>query len=295
MPLCARAQSLLHVHIGASLDDGLTPVLYAIRAGIFKKSGLDVTLTSAASGAALASAVAGGSVDIAKSTLMSLITAYTHGIYFKLIAGAATYSTEAQTDQLAVLKDTGIRSLAEVNGKTVAVSALQSLDQMATEALIDQRGGNSSTVRFIELPFSAMLGALQTGRADVASIGNPVLQMALQTGKLRTFGDPYDGIAKHFLIAGWFCTQNYVTQNPFVVQRFSAALREATLYTNTHHDETVPILAEYAGIDPDVVRKMNRVTNAITLDPKEIQLSIDAAFKYKFINRTFDAKELLVS
>jgi len=283
------------VHIGASLDDGLTPVLYAIKAGIFKKAGLDVTLTSAASGAALASAVAGGSVDIAKSTLMSLITAYTHGVYFKLIAGAAIHSTLTPTDELVALKDGGIKSLAEVNGKTVVVSALQSLDHMATEATIDKHGGNSAMVHFIELPFSAMLGALETGRADVASIGNPVLQMALESGKLRTFGDPYEAIAKRFLIAGWFCTADFVTRNPAIVRRFSAALREATLYTNAHHDETVAIIAEYAGIDPEVVRKMNRLTNATELDSTVIQLSIDMAYKYKFINRTFDAKELVAS
>lgn len=295
VPAIARAQAVLPVHVGASLDDGLTPVLYALKAGIFKRIGLDVTLTSASSGAALAAAVAGGSVDIAKSALMSLISAHTHGVDFKLMAGAVTYTTGVQTVQLCTLKAGGIASPADLNGKTVVVDSLQSLNQMATQAMIDQRGGNSSTVRFIELPSASMLGALETGRADAASIANPMLQVVLETGKLRSFGDPYDAIGKRFLIAGWFCTQAFATLNPVVVRRFGAAVREAAAYTNGHHDETVPIVAEYSGLDPDVLRKMHRDTNATELDPREVQPAIDAAYKYKFINRTFEAKELLVS
>lgn len=295
MPAAAHAQSLLPVHVGASLDDGLTPVLYALKAGIFKNVGLDVTLTSAQNGAAVASAVAGGSVDIAKSALMSLISAHAHGVNFKLIAGAVLYLADALTLELCALKDGGIASLADVNGKTVAVASLQSLDQLSTEALIDQRGGNSATVRFIELPPAAMLGALESGRAAVASIVIPVLQTVLETGKVRVFGSPYDGIGKRFLVAGWFCTQDFATRNPIVVRRFAAAIREAATYTNAHHDETVPIVAEYTGIDPDVLRKMHRDTNATELDPRDIQPAIDAAYKYKFINTTFDAKDLIVS
>jgi NitT/TauT family transport system substrate-binding protein len=295
LPTAVRAQSLLPVHVGASLDDGLTPVLYAYKTGIFTRNGLDVTLTSASSGAALAAAVAGGSVDIAKSALMSLLSAHMHGIDFKLLAGAVLYTSGTQTVQLCALKTGTIASPADLNGKTVIVDALQSLNQMATQATIDRAGGNSSTVRFIELTPASMLGALETGRADAASIVNPILQAVLDTGKVRTFGDPYDAIGKRFLIAGWFCTASFASRNPVLIKRFAAAVREAALYTNSHHDETVPIIAEYAGLDPDVVRKMHRDTNATDLDPREVQPAIDAAYKYKFISKIFDAKELLVS
>jgi hypothetical protein len=66
-PAAASAQASIPLHVGASLDDGLTPVLYAIKAGIFKRNGLDVTLTASANGAALAAAVSvGGEIDAAR-------------------------------------------------------------------------------------------------------------------------------------------------------------------------------------------------------------------------------------
>ena len=293
-PLPARSQTLTTVRVGAGLDDGLTPLLYALHVGMFKKAGLDVQLQSSSNGAALAAAVAGGAVDIAKSALMSLITAYARGVRFKIIAGAAQYRTVAPTDLLCVLKSSNIKSMADASGKTIAVSTMKGLDMMATQSLIDKNGGNSSTVKFIEVPFSTMLTVLEQGRADIASIGNPALAAALESGKLRTFGDPYDGIAPRFLIAGWFTTSDYVRQNPTVVDRFSKVMREANAYSNAHHMETASILAEYAHIDTEVILKMNRLENATSIGPQLIQPAIDAAAKYKYIEEGFSAKELLL-
>lgn len=290
----ARAQTLTTVRVGAGIDDGLTPLLYAQQAGMFKKAGLDVELLSNGNGAALAAAVAGGGLDVAKSALMSLITAYSRGLHFKIIAGAAQYLTEAPTDRLCVLKSSGITSPAQLSGKTVAVSTLRSLDMMGTQALIDKAGGDASTVKFIEIPWSAMLAALEAGRMDGASISNPHLAAALASGKLREFGDPYGGIAKRVLIAGWFTSQEYAARNPSAVSRFATAMSEANAYSNAHHAETVPILAAYSHIDPAVIMKMNRLSNATVLDPSEIQPAIDAAAKYKYIDAAFRAKELLL-
>jgi NitT/TauT family transport system substrate-binding protein len=292
-PFAAFSQAPATIRAGASLDDGITPLLYAMHAGIFTKHGLDVTLQGSSSGAALASAVAGGVVDIAKSSLMSLIAAYTHGIHFKIVAGAALYTGHEPTDELVALKTTGITALTQVNGKTIICSAVLSLDQLGVMALIDKRGGNSSTVKFIELPFPAMFGALEQGRADMASIGNPILAANLATGKLRTFGDAYEGLGAPLLVAGWFCSQDYLLRNRPVVERFGAAMREATIYTNGHHAETVPLLADYAHLDPSVIRQMNRLTNATVVQARDIQPAIDAAAKYKFITAGFPASELL--
>ena len=295
VPIGAGAQALLPVHVGASLDEGLTPVLYALKSGIFKKNGLDVTLTPAQNGAFLATAVAGGSVDIGKSALLSLINAHLRGVNFRLVAGAVLYLAGAQSVELCVLKTGPIASLADVAGKTVAVASLQSLDQMATQALIDQHGGNSASCRFVEITPGAMLAALQAGRADVASIVLPVLQGVLEGGEVRTLGDPYDALGKRLPIAGWFCTQEYAARNPAIVKHFGTAMHEAATYTNAHHEETIPLLAAYTGLEPGVLRKMRRDTNATDLDPKDIQPAIDAAYRYKFISATFDAKDLIAS
>lgn len=296
LPRRSRAQTTIPIRLGAGLDDGLTPVLYAMHSGIFERHGLDVTITSSSNGAALAAAVAGGSVDIAKSALMSLLAAYAHGVRFKIVAGGTIYDPKAPTDELVVLAESSFRVARDLTGKTIAVSTLQSLDQMAIQAFVDRRGGRSSSVRFVELQYSAMLAALQQGRADGASIANPVLQNVLESGRVRSLGAPYSALGSGFLEAAWFCSDAFVHDNREAARRFGEAVREAAAYTNLHHEETASLLAGYAKIDPAVIRKMKRDTIAVGVPTvTSIQPCIDAAYKYGYINAPFVAKALLIS
>lgn len=294
LPSVASAQSLILVRVGASLDDGITPVLYGISSGLYKQAGLDVQMQPAENGASLAAAIAAGAIDIAKSGMMALITAHAHNILLKMVAGSALYSDDAPATQLCVLKDSPIKSFADLAGKTIAMNSLQSLDMLGTRALIDQHGGNSASSKYIELPSAAMLGALQQDRADMAEIINPALTEALATGKIRTIAPPQRGLGKRLLIGCWFCTDQYAKANPEVVKKFAAATRLATIYTNAHHEETVPILATYSHLDPDVIRRMNRTNNATSIIAAEVQPAIDAAVKYKLIPSAFPASDLFI-
>jgi NitT/TauT family transport system substrate-binding protein len=291
----ALAQNLVPVRVGASLDDGITPVLYGIHAGLYQQAGLDVQMQPAENGAALATAIAGGAIDIAKSSAMALISAHAHGVFFKMVAGGAEYDDNAPTTESCVLNDSPIKNLADFAGKTIAVNSLQSLEVLATDAAIDQSGGNPATVKYVEIPDVAMLGALEQGRADIAAITNPALAAALNSGKVRVVAPTYRGLGKRLLIASWFCTELYAKNNPDVCKKFAAATRTATLYTNAHHAETVPILAAYSHLDPAVIGRMTRLTSATSLNASEIQPAIDAAAKYKFIPSAFPASAFFIA
>jgi ABC-type nitrate/sulfonate/bicarbonate transport system substrate-binding protein len=140
-----------------------------------------------------------------------------------------------------------------------------------------------------------MLEALEQGRADGATIANPILQDVLASGKARSIGAIYDALGSGFLEAGWFCSESYAARNADAVRRFFAAMREAATYTNVHHDETIDLLAAYAKLPAAVIRTMNRDTIATSLQPAAIQPCIDAAYKYGYIASPFRAGELLVS
>lgn len=295
LPLRAHAQNLVPVRVGASLDDGITPVLYGIHAGLYEQAGLDVRMQPAENGAALATAIAGGAIDIAKSSAMALISAHAHGVFFKMVAGSAEYDDNAPTTESCVLNESPIKTFADFAGKTIAVNTLQSLEVLAMDASLDQSGGNPATVKYVEIPDAAMLGALEQGRADVAAISTPALAAALSSGKIRVVGPTYRALGKRLLIASWFCTEQYAKNNPDVCKKFAAATRTAALYTNTHHAETVPILAAYSHLDPAVIDRMNRVTSATSLNASEIQPAIDAAAKYRFIPSAFPASDFFIA
>lgn len=293
LPIPARTQELTTVRVGGSGNDDMVPVLYAIRSGLFKKAGLDVQMQSADAGL-LTTALANGTLNIAKQSLLALITAYDHGAKFKILVGAAIYSSTAATTQIAVLKNSDIKSTADLSGKVGGIPVLRGLNELGTLALIDRTGGNPATVKFVEIPYTTMLPALERGTIDFAEIAPPFLAPALESGKIRTIEDPFAGLGNPAPISAWFTTQEYAARNPTVVRRFAEVVRTATAYTLSHLPETVPLLAEYSRIDPEVLRKMQRTPISSSLNVPQLQREIDLAAKFKYISQTFSAKELVL-
>jgi len=288
------AQGLIPVRIGMALTDGITPVLYGVQTGAFKDAGLDVRLVVGNSGAAQAAAVAGGSLDIAAAALMPLLNAQVKGVPLRVIAGSTLFNPAAPTAAVCVLKASRVVSFGDLSGTTVAIPTLRSLDELGIRVQVDKAGGSSATVRFVETTHSMMVGALEDGRADAASFSEPTLTIAVDSGKLRSLGDPNAAIDPHgFMIAAFFCTPAYFEKNRAVIDRFTRVLYRVTAYTNAHHTETAPLIADYTHMTPELVRKMTRETIATSLDARMIQPAIDVAARYKFIEKWFNAKEML--
>jgi NitT/TauT family transport system substrate-binding protein len=291
----AQAQELPLIRIAASTNDSTTPAIYAIKAGLFKNAGLNVELTAMNSGAAVASAVAGSAIQIGNSSLLNLIEAHVKHVPFTLVGTSAMIDPSVLYGALVVKKDSPIRTGRDLNGKTIAVPALQDFDWVSARAWIDQNGGDSSTVRFIELSSAASLQAVVDGRIDTTILAVPTLTQGMDTGSLRVLGNAFEAIAKRYIYIGWFTTQDYATKNRDVVERFSRVMHDAAVYCNAHHAETADLIVQFAKLDPKIAAHMQRVTFAENLTPSLIQPLIDVAAKYKAIDKGFDASELINS
>ena len=75
--------------------------------------------------------------------------------------------------------------------------------------------------------------------------------------------------------------------------KFVHAMHDSIVYTNTHLPETVPLVASYTGVEPAVVAKGIRAIDPEYIDPKDLQPVIDVAFRYKLIDRSFAAEDLI--
>lgn len=294
-PSRARSQTLAKLRVSGSPDNDIVGALWGQQSGIFRKLGLDVEVTATNSGGVITAAVLGGSLEIGKGNLLGLLSAHTKGVPLVVEAPASLWNTDAPTSALVVAKGSRIRSGADLNGKTVSVPALGDLYQIAIGAWIDQRGGDSRTVRFLELPHRAAAEAIASGRVDCANIAEPILSDALQSGKVQVIGHAQDAIAKHFIVTGYYCAADYAAKNADVLARFRKGLYEAAAYANANRTEMVPILAKYSGVDAKIVASMTPTTVGVAgqLDPRMIQPIIDAAVKYKVIPAPFPAKDLI--
>lgn len=274
-------------------NDDLAPLLYAEQSGLFRKAGLDVQLQRSTSGAVIAAAVAGGSVDFGVASLIALISGHAHGVPFTLVAPSHLIVAGDGTQGMVVLKDSPLRAARELTGKVLTCASITDANWLASRAYIDADGGDSAATKFVELPQPAIPPALDQGRADAAILEEPVLDQALATGRYRSLGDPMAAIGQRWLITACFALNDFAAKNSDVIRRFSGAMHDATVFANAHHNETAPLIAAFTGIDPAAALKMHRNTIAEYLDPSQIQTVIDTAARYKVIERSFPAAELI--
>ncbi len=275
-------------------NDGFKAVFYGVKSGIFKKYGLDVQTSIVASGAAAAAALSGGAADIAYTNILTLIQAWTHNVPMVFVSPGNLQKTGMSQTNLLVLSDSPIKTGKDMNGKTLGSSSLRDINAAASLAWIDKTGGDTKTVKVVEVPASAGAAFLTEHRADAVVLNEPAVSQAIATGKIRILAPPYDAVGSG-MTAGFAAMAPYVAANRDAMDRFAKAMHEASTYTNAHMAETVDMVAAYSGATPEVVAKSVRFVDADYLEPRYLQPMIDLCAHYQLIDKNFPAADVISS
>jgi NitT/TauT family transport system substrate-binding protein len=215
------------------------------------------------------------------------------GVPFVIVAAAGVYDTKAPYGVLLVAADSPIRTAKDLEGATLAIGALQSIDEVGIDSWMERNGADYKSLKYVEIPQAAIQAALEAHRVAASVLNRPQLDAALTAGKVRTLYPIYDAIAPSFMSSGWFATKDWATAHADAVARFVRVVEDASRYANTHHAETAPILAQFSGIQLDVIQKMPRAILGTSLSPALVQPVIDLAAKYGMLARPFPASEVL--
>lgn len=132
------ARAAATVSIVSTIDDTVTPVLYAVRAGLFEQAGLNVTLERLGSGTAITSAVLAGAYNIGKSSVLPLFHAHLKGLPVAILAPAGVYDAAEPFALMLVARDSPVTGAKDLNGKIVGTPALDDLDDLSTVAWVGQ-------------------------------------------------------------------------------------------------------------------------------------------------------------
>ncbi len=280
------------VRVALTSGDGNMTGVYAKYAGLFEKAGLDVHLDVQSNGAAVAAAVVSGAYDIGTGGVTSIFLAHEKGLPFVFIAPGGVYDSRAPYDGALVSKDSALTLGKDANNSVIGTVALNGIGHDAMCAWIDQHGGDSTSVRFIEMPYPVVPTALKAHRIVAGETITPTMTVALDTGEYR-FIPVIDAIGKLFLQSAWFTSRDYSAKNPDVVRTFARVIAATSVYVNAHHAETAAITAQFTGFPLDVVQHMPRATEGSILTPKLIQPAIAACAKYGSLKKEFPAAELI--
>jgi NitT/TauT family transport system substrate-binding protein len=291
-PRVVGAQTLERIRFGGVPTDDMTPIYYAIKNGMYEKAGLQMEINPTASGTIATTAVVSGAYDMGKGSLIASLVAHLRGLPLVVVANGSIWDPKVPYNLALVAADSTIKTGADLNGKTGGAAGLNDLNQLVIQAWVDKHGGDSRTMKWIEIPNSAAGEAVAQHRIDVCALQEPQLSAELAGGRVKALAPVYSAISEHFCFGVYFANAEWAAKHSDAVKRWVKVTYEASTYTNTHHAETVDMIAEITKIQPAIIAKMARVANATSSDPSLLQPLIDAAAKYKNIPRSFPAKEL---
>ncbi|HEV8020713.1 MAG TPA: ABC transporter substrate-binding protein [Candidatus Lustribacter sp.] len=291
-PRVASAQNTA-IRIGvAPIEESALPY-YAVQKGFFKQNGIDAEINvSAGGGGAITAAIVGGSLDLGCTNTGSLASAHVHGLPVYLLALGALYTPAAPISHLCVVKSLGIKSAKDLSGKTLGVSTIHDMLQTVTLAWIDQNGGDSKAVKFVEITASEIPAAMKAGRLDGGLLNEPFYTEAKDDVQL--LGLPYEAMAgkKPFQTFGLAANRDWVARNPGVAKSIVTALQQTARWVNRNHAETTALLASYVKIDPAVAAQIPRVAYAESNNPAYVQPVVDLMTRYAVLPNAFPAREL---
>jgi len=285
------AQEANTIRVGVNLTTSDADPWYAADTGIFTKLGLNVDIQTLTGGAAIASAVASGALDVGVSNMLSLGNAVAHGIPIKIIAPGFLYDSAAPLSRVMVGPNSPIQTAKDLNGKTVCGISVGGMDQLAMYAWIDKNGGDSSSVKFVELTAASQIEGIESGRVAACTVGEPYASDALSSKRLRPIGATYDAVAPSFMMVGYFAGNDWIAKNPTLARKFYQAMGEASTWAAAHPEEAAAIDRKYMKANiTRVHEKPSRV-----LAPELVQPVLDGAARYKLIPRVVNGSELLWS
>lgn len=291
-PLRAGAQTAT-VRIGvAPIEESALPY-YALQKGFFKQAGIEVELVaSAGGGGAMTAALIGGSLDLGCTNTGSMAAAHVHGLPLSLLACGALYTPAAPISHLCVTKTLGVKNAKDLSGKTLGVSTIHDMLQTVTLAWIDQNGGSSKDVRFVEITASEIVPAMTSGRIDGGLLNEPFYTAAKD--RVQLLGLPYEAMAakKPFQTFGLAANRDWVTRNPALAKSVATALQQAAQWVNRNHAETTSLLAAFVKIEPSVAAQFPRVAYAESNNSAYVQPVIDLMTRYAVLPNGFPAREL---
>jgi NitT/TauT family transport system substrate-binding protein len=290
LPRAAGAQTT-KLRIAGSAADAFSEPFFAEQAGAFRRAGFDIEVTALSNASATVAAIGSGALDLGLGDLVSGVKALEAGVPILLIAGSGLYVSRDNSVILAVLKDSALRGPRDLTGRTVAVPTLVGQSTLSLYAWLAQNGVDRATVKFVEMPQSAVIAALQRGTIDAAVIGEP--SITPNRDQVRDIGHPLDAIAKTFLLSAWFASRAWVDADRDRARRVVAAIYETARWCNAHRDETFAILVREARYDAEKLRGMIRVPYATALNPALVQPVLNIATQNKIFDHPIDASAII--
>ena len=268
-----------------------SPAELGMRAGIFPKHGLELEILYTDGAGQTMQAVISGSADIGVSVgTLGVLGAYAKGAPIRIIGAEST----GEDAYWYVKADSPVRSMADMNGRTIAFSTIGASTHANALALIDHYKVDAKPLATGGGP--ATYTMVMTGQVDAGWSAPPLGLEALRKSQVRVIVRADElPLVKGHTIRTIVANKDSLESRRATYARFMQAYRDTIdwMYAN---EDAMRIYAEFAGIAVDDARRIRDEFDpkAMVIPDKVVGLSnlMGDAIKFKFIGQALSDAEL---
>ncbi len=155
----------------------------AHRAGFWKKQGLDYTISRYKQGKLMRNAIIQGNLDTGTTGFSPFATAISKGAR---VTGIGVTANICATQHIVVPTNSKAKSLKDLKGKTFANKKGTSSDFAFQSYVVPAHGLKGSDFPLLSVRTTERVAALVAGNAQAALLGDPMLEIAIQAGQVRS-------------------------------------------------------------------------------------------------------------
>ena len=247
---------LTPITIGILPLAGLAPIWHGVEEGYFEEEGLDVSMEIGEGGAQLTPSVLNNEYQFAIGEHMSLLQAHENDVPIQVFSNLTNGADapDQGINALLVAPDSGIDSIEDLAGKTVAVNGLNGTEDVAIKAILDENGIDPTSVEFVEVPFPDMNAAVEAGDVDVASQPEPFVTLGEQAGLVNLL-DPFYEALPSLPLGLLFGSEEWLADNPETAEAFDRALQRSIEASSDEEAMRAAIVAN-TDMEPELVEEI---------------------------------------
>lgn len=281
------------VKVGSMPQTGEIGLYAAIAQGYFEPEGIKVELETVIGAAATIPAVVGGSLHMGNAAYVSAFAARAQGFDILIVFPYSTYTKGHDPAAIVVMQDSGIKSAKDLEGKRVALNAIKGLNWLYAVEWMSKNGADPGKVRWLEIPFPNMIGAVRAKQVDAVYAVEPFISVEVGRGGVNMIAFPFSEVDPAVEIAGLVANERWVKANPDLVERFARAMRKGTDYINTYPEKWPDLLARHTRLRPEWVPNLIKHEQGYPLNVKRLQSAVDLALKWGLLSKRLNVNEMV--
>jgi NitT/TauT family transport system substrate-binding protein len=241
------------------IDPALEGMLYGIKSGKVTSATVEIAATPLPIPALIQSTTT-KQYDVVMNAVLSIPRALEEGLKMEILSTALRSVTGAESGGMWVKSNGPFKTLADLKGKTVGDTALQSTGTTWTRIALWKAHGinvafDDGDYKWVQMPATELLGALQTGHVEAANLIHLQVFQAMKSGDYRSLLPTAKDIESTFHVTQVSAVNvgypERLDAKPDAFNEFDRMIKESVDYANTHTDEIGKAMADQFHIAPE--------------------------------------------